>query len=120
MRTEPISLTKGDTWINTLPITESDGSAYDLTGATVWLTVKAKNDTSSNDDDEALFQLIIGSGITVASPATGIIAVEITDEQTELLTAGGLYKYDVQVRKGGKTFTPIGGTVVVNRDVTRA
>lgn len=118
MRTESITLPRGDTWINTLPIVDADGVAYDLTGADAWLTVKPANATAT-DDTDAVFQLEIGDGLTVATPSTGIIAVEITDENTALLTAGRMYRYDVQVRKGGKTFTPIGGAVVVTKDITK-
>lgn len=119
MITEALTITKGDTWPNTLPITKRDGSPYDLTGATVWLTVKDEFDTA-DDDAGGIFQLGVGTGLTVSAPATGIVAVEIADTQTDLLDPERTYRYDVQVRKGGKTFTPIGGRLTVTRDTTRA
>jgi hypothetical protein len=119
MRTEPLTIIRGDTYLNTLPIAEPDGSAYDLTGASVWLTVKPKG-SRTDDDDDALIQLTVGDGITVADPASGEIAVKLTDEQTGELAADTTYRYDLQIRKGGDTFTPIGGPLVVLRDTTRA
>lgn len=118
MRTESITLPRGDTWLNTLPIVDADGVAYDLTGASIWLTIKERSDDAP-DDADAIIQLEVGSGLTVATPSNGIVAVEITDEDTALLTPGRSYRYDVQVRKGGKTFTPIGGAVVVTKDITK-
>lgn len=119
MVTEALTITKGDTWPNTLPITQRDGTPYDLTGATVWLTIKDRND-NTDADANAIIQLGVGSGLTVSAPATGVVAVELTDAQTGALLVGPKYKYDVQVRKGGKTFTPIGGLITVERDTTRS
>lgn len=121
MRIQPITITKGDTWPNTLsPITNRDtGAVENLTGATIWLTIKEEFD-DADDDAAAVVQLGVGTGLTVADPASGIVAVEIPDEDTDLLDPGTTYRYDVQVRKGGKTFTPIGGRLTVTRDTTRA
>jgi hypothetical protein len=118
--TEPITVTRGDTWgPAVLPLTNKrDGSPYNLSGATVVLTVKRRNDRS-NDDDDALFQLTAGDGIEIDEPDPGSITVEISDENTELLEAETTYRYDVQIRRSGTTRTPIGGPLIVTRDVTR-
>ena len=119
MRSEEITTPKGDTWLNTLPVLDSDGVAYDLTDASVTLTVKEMNDRA-DDDTLALFQLTLGDGIAIDSPSTGVISIEMSDERTNLLAAGKSYAYDVQIRKNQQTFTPIGGKLVVTRDITRS
>lgn len=118
MNNETITTPRGDTWLNTLPITDKNGAPYDLTGALLLMTVKQTTDRSS-DDALALFQLVIGDGLTVTNPLTGLVAVEISDERTALLQADTSYAYDVQVRKGNQTFTPIGGELHCTSDVTK-
>ena len=84
-RIEPITLPRGDTWLNTLPVKNRDGTPYDLTGASLWLTIKPRH-SRDTDDSDALIQMTVGTGITVPAPTTGELAVEITDEQTATLT----------------------------------
>lgn len=116
---ESFSVYKGATCLKMLTVVEEDGGVYDLTGASVWLTVKEVADTASNDL-AALFQLTVGDGLTVSAPATGVVAVEISSTRTDTLTAGRTYKYDVQVRKSSKTFPAIEGRIGVRARVTMA
>lgn len=121
MTVAPISIRRGDTWgPATSPITDEDtGEPYDFTGATVTMTIKRRNDYS-DDDSDALIALTVGDGITVDDPDPGDLTVEISDEETETLEAETVYRYDVQIEKGGKKRTVLGGLVVVSRDTTRA
>lgn len=117
----PIGVTHGATWgPHTLPLTNrDDGLPYDFTGADVVLTVKRRTDRRG-DDAGALFQLTVGDGITIDDPESGVMTVTITDERTDALEAGTTYRYDVRVRKDGRTDKPIGGPFLVAPDVTRS
>lgn len=121
-----IEVVRGDTW-NPDPLPHAldpDGDDYDFTGATVWMTVKAENDSADNDD-AALVQLFWidggdSDGITISAPTSGIFAPTMTSEQTSALRLGVTYVYDVQVKNAvGDIETPDQGKLMVKRDVTR-
>lgn len=118
-----IELVRGDTYRRPLTIREPDGTAYDLDGSTVWFTLKRLGDTAA-DDAGALTQLTWESGgdsdgITVTSPATGTVTVEIPSDDTDGLNPAAKYRYDLQVVANGKVDTPIWGEVTVVTDTTR-
>lgn len=115
MHQQTIIIDGRTSWPTTLPVLDEFGAAYDLTGATLAMTVKQRNDRRG-DDDNAVLTLTLGAGLTVASPATGVVSIEITDEQTALIDPG-TYLYDVRVEKSGRRFVPIGGHMVINRAV---
>lgn len=120
---DDLDVIRGDTFTGSLTITDTDGSVYDLTGATVWLTIKRANDRSS-DDTDALVKLYwvdggASSGIAVATPTSGVIAITIPAASTDLLIPGQGYRYDVQVLKAGTVGTPKRGEVNVVFDTTR-
>jgi hypothetical protein len=118
MNQEQISFARGDTYLNTLPIKDQNGLPYELTDVDIWLTVKPASDRAE-DDSGAIFQLTLGDGIAIDDPSTGVLTIEITDERSNMLQAEKPYNYDVQIRKNSQTFTPVGGKVLVIRDVTR-
>lgn len=99
---------RGDTVPDEIALTDEDGSALDLTGMTVTLTINREEDPVNTDN-----QLVSITG-TVASPASsGIVQFSwssIQADQTpdtyyfdiQLITAGGLIK---TVEKGEYQFT---------------
>ena len=116
-----LTVKRGDTYTNTLTVLDINDLAYDLTGATVWFTVKRRNDAASNDDD-ALVKLYwvsggASDGITITDPDSGIMEVEISATDTAALDPT-LYAYDVQIAKAGDVYTPVIGTISVQRDIT--
>ena len=87
------------------------GAAIDLTGATIQIQFRFRSKTGSIVKDVA-----IGSGITVAAPATGVI---VLDEFTPVDWAVDTYYYDVQITFAtGVIRTYVQGTVKVLQDTT--
>lgn len=114
---------RGDTIVRTATITQPDGTAYDLTGCTVWFTVKEVTDRAANDDEAlALLYWISGgasNGIAVSAPATGVVTVTIPASTTATLSPGRAYRYDLQIEDPlNAVATPDRGTLIVTRDVT--
>lgn len=94
----------------------------DLTGATVFLTVKTAVDTDASDS-AALIKLDSGSSptaVTILTPATaGQFQIEIPPTSTQMLTPGVAYVYDVVVKNAaGAQYQVITGTVTVLQPVT--
>lgn len=91
-------ITRGDTKTWTLPLTDTTGDPFDLTGCTVWFSVKARYNLP---DAEAVVSSSwtdggASNGITVDDPASGWIAFGLTAAQSSELIAS-LYVADVQV-----------------------
>lgn len=91
-------ITRGDTKTWTLPLTDSTGDPFDLTGCTVWFSVKQRFNLPDTDAVVSSSWVDGGAsdGITVADPASGWIAFGLTAEQSSELIAS-LYVADVQV-----------------------
>jgi hypothetical protein len=123
MQRTDIEITKGDTYSRTLTVTQRDGTVYDLTASTIWLTIKPENDIAASDAGVVIDLYWVSggasSGITVGTPTSGVMNVKILPTSTELLVTGSLYRYDVQISKGGDIYTTVYGLVSVVPDVTR-
>jgi len=91
---------------------KKDGVAWDITGWTVFFTLK-KN-ISDSDDDAA-----IKKTITVhTDPTNGKTEFSITSSETDLLS--GIYDYDIQYKDtGNKINTAMIGKMSFKEDVTR-
>ena len=106
-----LTWTRGDSGRLDVTVKESDGTAYDLTGATLFLTVK--------------------TALTDADSAAGVIRKEVTSHDdaeageshfdlltTDNATAGTRF-YDVQLKTSdAKIYTLFGGLWKVLADVT--
>lgn len=119
-----LTIYQGKDFIENLPVLNPDGSAYDLTGATLWFTVKLRSDQSQDDALASikLYRIVggLGDGITVTVPATGIATISMTAAQTEPLTIGESYVYDLQVKDTtGRVFTAFLDALYVSRPVTQ-
>ena len=89
-----ITIQRRNPYIATLTVTDSDGNAYDLTGITVFFTVK--NKTDHEDDDAAA---VITKDITVHTDAAGgITTLALTAVDTDVNL--GDYKYDIRLYSG--------------------
>ena len=95
----------------------------DLTGATVWFTVKA---AATDADGSAIFQLTVGSGITIDSPATdgkGKLVVD-SDKTESLANVRVVGVYDLQIIETAASLTDPetfdDGEYVIEPDVTAA
>jgi hypothetical protein len=102
--------TRGDSGRLDVTVTQSDGTAYDLTGATLFLTVK----NALTDADSAA---VIRKEVTSHDDA------EAGESHFEILTTdnatSGVRFYDVQLKdSANKIFTLFGGVWRVVADVT--
>jgi hypothetical protein len=102
--------TRGDSGRLDVTVTQSDGTAYDLTGATLFLTVK-----NALADADSL--AVIRKEVTAHDDATA------GESHFEILTTdnatAGVRLYDVQLKDSdNKIFTLFGGIWKVLADVT--
>jgi len=92
-------------------VTDEDGTAVNITSATIYFTVK-KN--KSDSDSEALIQ---NSG-SVTDGASGTYTITLTDDNTDLDI--GVYYYDVRfILSSGKTYIGVEGNFTVQNVITQ-
>jgi predicted heme/steroid binding protein len=113
---------QGNDWDTSAFIFQKNGDIYDLSGVTLWFTIKHEHDHSKNDDLAFIKSYWVdgglSSGIIVDAPATGEITLTLSNSDTLLMPAG-IYKYDIKLKNiGGKYETVSRGTVVVKDGVT--
>jgi hypothetical protein len=102
--------TRGDSGRLDVSVKDADGTAYNLTGATLFLTVKS----ALTDADSAA---VIRKEVTSHSNATGGLS-HFDLLTTDNATAGTRY-YDVQIKGAdNKVYTLFGGLWKVLSDVT--
>lgn len=108
---------RGDTKIFTVNVTsKEDGTATDLTGAAIVLTVKKRRE---DPDIDAVISLSVGSGITITDAVGGQLQVKVPAADTNALELRK-YHYDIQIDLGsGDRETPVLGRLDVRGDVTR-
>ena len=100
--------TIGDTKIFNLTV-EKDGVAFDLTGATITLTVKATKTASTN-----IFQKVI---TTHTTPLEGKTTIEVEPADTSGQSESVNY-YDIQISKAGQIFTLFKGQYTLTYEIT--
>ncbi|MDD5265448.1 MAG: hypothetical protein PHU43_11530 [Candidatus Bipolaricaulis sp.] len=108
-----ITAYKGDTFVKSLAFKDSAAAAIDITGWTIWFTIK-------NSTDDADADAIIQKKITVhTSPAAGLSAISMTAAETDSFDS--TYKYDIQIKKADGTIrTVLEDTITFTKDVTRS
>ena len=108
-----LEIIRGDTISLPITIKDSDGVAIDITGATVFFTIKS---------DETLADTSASVSKTVTShpaPASGQTTVELDPTDTEDLTAG-IYYWDIQIKYSDDTIQSTKAQQVrVLADITR-
>ena len=107
-----LQIDKGATFSSDVTVTDTDGTAFDLTGYTAAAKM-AKGYASTQT------RVIITASIN-NDPTTGIITLSLTADQTKALDAPARYVYDVEITKtSDSTITRvIEGLITVNPDVT--
>ena len=105
-------LDKGATFSSDVTVTDTDGTAFDLTGYTA--AAKMALGYASTRTRVTLTTTINGD------PTTGIITISLTADQTKTLEAPARYVYDVEITKtSDSTVTRvIEGIITVSPDVT--
>lgn len=111
---------RGDDEIYEFSIKQADGSPLNLTGLSIWFTVKP---SFEHTDAEALAQRSVGNGITVVDAAAGRCDVTLLAAATAGLSGARAARlvWDCQIKDAtGLIQTVDGGQLIVDPDVTRS
>lgn len=105
---------RGDTLSRLITITNSDGTAFNLTGYTAYFTIKNTSD-NSNNDTSAIFAK---SWTSHSNPTSG--QTLLTATPAEMSITEETYKYDVQIKStAGDITTVIAGNFIILEDITK-
>lgn len=114
MKEYVLSITRGDSATYNLTFTDEDDVAIDITGWTIFFTVKTAPDDVAADTG-ALISKTVTSHTT---PASGITKIELSASDTAI--ALGRHYFDIQAKTDeGKIITAMKGRFEVTYDVTR-
>lgn len=107
------TVVRGDTLPLELEVIDDDtGLAQDLTGWTAFMTIK---EDLEDDDVDAVVSKTVNP---IPSPTLGIVDLSATPDDTSGLA--GVYYYDIQLKSpAGAIYTPLYGTILVEKDRTR-
>lgn len=107
-----LSIFKGDDKTWTITFKDVDGDAIDLTGKTLFFTIKT---IKTDPDTSALIRKDINSH---TNPTGGITALTLSHDETDL--TAGIYYFDFQLVDSSSNVTTLfTGTFTVTQDVTR-
>ena len=105
---------RGDTLSRLITITNSDGTAFNLTGYTAFFTIKNISDNSADDSGAILAK----SWTTHSDPTNG--KTLLTATSAEMAIDEGTYKYDVQIKSTVNAITTvIAGEITILEDITK-
>lgn len=103
---------RGDTRRYPLTFTDSAGAAIDITGWTIWFTLKEDPDVA---DVQAALQVSSTAGDDAADlPLQGKMFIEVF-----YAVEPGQYHFDYQRVIAGKAVTILAGKICVKQDVTK-
>lgn len=108
-------ITRGDDIVIDIVFTdETTGLPMDITGATVFFTVKKIGDVSENDDTA----LIQKDQDTHVAPTEGHTTIDLTNTDTSI--PAGTYEYDFQVKDSSNNImSTLSSKLIVEKDITR-
>lgn len=117
MASDILEVIRGDSKVLTITFTDEAGDALDLTGSTVFFTVKAQADIDDSDDTNAVISETVTS---FDDPTTGVAVVNIDSADTAVLDQETQYYYDLQVKDASaKIASTRRGQFKIIQDVTR-
>lgn len=103
---------RGDDLAIKLSFLDTADVPVDITGWTIFFTIKKTKDAR---DAEAVLEYDVN---TFTNPTTGEVLLTIPNTTT--IKFGGLYWYDIQIKKADNTIQTItSGSIDFKRDVTR-
>ena len=110
--TRDLIIVHRDDYSHTITIVDADSVAIVLTGRTYAAQIRYKPAVAGTAD--ATFS------VSLANLATGIVTISLTDTQTDALTPGRAYYWDLQETVTATSFvtTILSGKVTVVQDVT--
>ena len=128
------NLVKGDDWKFIVNVTDDAGSPLDVTGGSLWITMKNKTDLGGGSDATAVFQVKDLDLQDVNDAENDVINGKVvlrarrdsagTSPPANTLVAAGSYVYDVQYMtsagQGSSVATLELGTVNIQEQVTEA
>ena len=117
MEQQNLEAVRGDTFTLTLEFTDENSVVIDITGWTVFFTLKTSR--NFNQDTAGDANAVVVKTITShTNPTGGISTIILTATETANLL--GTYHYDTQYKKtDGTVITPIIGIVTFEKDVSR-
>jgi hypothetical protein len=89
-----INIKRGNPYDATIMVTNASGLPYDLTGKTIFFTVKRVTDTSSSDGDAVITKDIASH----TNASGGITTLNLTASQTDIVP--GDYNWDMRIYAG--------------------
>ncbi len=108
------TIDQGATWSVTVTYENSDGTPINLTGYTGAMQLR-----QNYNSDTADLTLTTSNGGIAITGLTGTVVVNMTDDQTRLLSEG-YYVYDLELTSsGGQVIRLIQGQFTVAAEVTR-
>lgn len=114
MNIQNIETFKGDSFSRSISFADSTGTAINITGYTLYLTVKA---SKSDTDAQAILSATVLPA-QLSDPTHGIGVISVTATAMAAITAGNYY-YDIKYKKGdGTVFTALSGNFDINETVT--
>lgn len=111
-----LSMTRGDTGVFQVTLTDSAGDPLVLTDRELTFTVKRR---LSDSDDDALIQKTVGEGIVVSEDEPGVATITIDPVDTSGIANGPSLYWDIQVQADDDVRTPLSGRLIVIPDATR-
>jgi C4-dicarboxylate transporter len=109
-----IEIIRGDTYNMPITFKNDDGSVVNLTGTTIFFTVKPKGNSKSDDTDA-----VISKTITVhTDPTAGKSMLVLASSDTAI--PNGEYAFDFQLKTlGGDIHSTAKGAFIVQNDITK-
>lgn len=111
-----LEVTRGDDTTFDIALTDSDGAALNLAGATLRFTAKYRHEDA---DVDAVIAKDTDAGITVVSEAGGTATITLDSADTASLVGRTVLFWDVEVEgSDGSLRTPLDGRLVVLPDAS--
>lgn len=112
--TEKLTIIRGDSENITVTFKDNDDVAVNLTGKTVFFTVKKLEDINEDDDASAIIKKEI---TTHSAPTSGETIIVLTTTDTD--QAPGEYVYDLQIVSGTTVISTEMSYLSILQDVTK-
>ena len=106
---------RGDSFIRTLRFLDSSNKLMNISGWTIFFTIKYSYELDTNNDDNA----IIKKDYPISNGTSGTQVISLTKEETASIPPHN-YKYDIKIdRPGEKRDTIFYGNFLVRESVTK-
>jgi len=112
--TQNLTLVRGDDKLYRLTFKDSNNTALDITGYTLFMTIKP----SATDDLSDTSAVVAKTVTSHLDPTAGVSTINLSNTDTNELL--GTYLYDIQLKDtDAKITTLLKGSYTVSADITR-